>query len=177
MRISPKLLADVITLSRSVVAGGVLLLAWQANPDTLPWTLGVVVLAWSGDMVDGWLARKGGSSPLAWAGRHDHEIDASLAAATLIYLWRIGMVSNWLLVLLLGVTLLVWLRLRSDWVWMSFNTGSHLVALTALAGSFPALVGIVVGWGALVAVAGRKRSRQMLRDVRLMVGRLLSRPA
>ncbi len=173
MGISPKLLADLLTGSRFVVALGVLLAAWQGNHALLPWVVGAVVLAWSGDMVDGWLARKGGASPIAWVGKRDHEIDASLAGATLIFLWRVGLVSNWLLVLLLLGTFLVWLRVRSDWVWMSFNTGSHVVALTALSSVFPALVALIVGWGAMVALAGRQRAREILTEARLRVGQLL----
>jgi phosphatidylglycerophosphate synthase len=166
MRISPKFLADLLTGSRGVVAVGLLGLAWQARPETLPWVVGTVVLAWSGDMADGWLAKKGGESPLEWLGKYDHEIDTSLAGATLLYLWRIGLVSNWLLILLLLVTVAVWYRLRSEWVWMSFNTGSHVVALTALLSSFPALGGVVIGWGAMVALAGRRRSVEMLTEAR-----------
>lgn len=173
MGISPKLLADLLTGSRFVVALGVLLATWQGERALLPWIVGAVVLAWSGDMVDGWLARKGGPSPLAWVGQRDHEIDASLAAATLLFLWRVGLVSNWLLGLLLLGTFLIWLRVRSDWVWMSFNTGSHVVALTALSSVFPALVALIVGWGAMVALAGRQRSRQMLSEARFRLVRLL----
>lgn len=172
--VSPKFLADLLTASRSVVALGVLGAAWQANPDTLPWVAGIVVLAWTGDMIDGWLARKGGTSPLNWVGKYDHEIDASLAGATLIYLWRIGLVSNWLLALLLIVTLVVWYKLRSEWVWMSFNTGSHVVALTALLSAFPALAGVAVGWGAVVVLAGRRRAAEMLQEVRLRLSRLVA---
>lgn len=175
MRVSPKLVADVVTGSRAVVALGVLGAAWYGAPSTLPWVVGIVVLAWTGDMVDGWLARKGGRSPLAWVGRHDHEIDASLAGATLIYLWRVGLVPVWMLGLLLLVTFVVWYKLRSEWVWMSFNTGSHLVALTALFSAFPPLAGIAVGWGAMVALAGRQRTTEMLGDVRLRLNRLLHR--
>jgi phosphatidylglycerophosphate synthase len=175
MQLTPKFLADLITASRSVVAVGLLGAAWQANPETLPWVVGIVVIAWSGDMVDGWLAKKGGYSPIAWVGQRDHEIDASLAGATLVYLWRIGLVSNWLLVLLSAVTFLVWYRLRSDWVWMSFNTGSHLVALTALVSTFPALAVGAVGWAAMVTIAGRRRAVQMLGDVRCILNRALGR--
>lgn len=175
MRLSPKFLADLLTLSRAVVAAGVLVAAWQAERSWLPWVVAIVVLAWTGDMADGWLARKGGESSLQWVGNYDHEIDASLAGATLIFLWRIGLVSNWLLSILLVVTLLVWYKLRSEWVWMSFNTGSHIVALTALLAAFPALVGVILGWFAVVAVAGRQRAKRMLSDVKRQATKVLRR--
>ncbi len=172
MRISPKFMADIVTSSRVVVALGLLVAAWYAERWTLPWVVGIVVLAWSGDMIDGWLARKGGTSPIAWVGQHDHEIDASLAGTTLLYLWRIDLVSTWLLVILLLATFLIWHKVRSDWVWMSFNTGSHIVALTALMSIFPALAGIVLGWGAMIIIAGRRRSTEVLQEARLQAGRL-----
>lgn len=175
MGVSPKLLADLLTLSRAVVAAGVFIAAWQAERSWLPWVVGIVALAWTGDMADGWLARKGGESSLKWVGNYDHEIDASLAGATLIFLWRVGLVSNWLLGILLVVTFLVWYKLRSDWVWMSFNTGSHIVALTALLTAFPALVGVLLGWFAIVAVAGRRRAGRMLQDIRKQVDRIRKR--
>src|SRR3712207_247847 len=113
MGVSPKLLADLLTLSRVFVAAGAIVAAWQAERSWLPWVVGIVALAWTGDMVDGWLARKGGKSWLNCVGKYDHEIDASLAGATLILLWRVGLVSNWLLGILLVVTFLVWYKLRS----------------------------------------------------------------
>ena len=175
MRLSPKYLADLMTLSRAFVAAGVFVAAWQAERSWLPWVVAIVAVAWTGDMVDGWLARKGGESSLDWVGKYDHEIDASLAGATLVFLWRIGMVSNWLLAILLAVTFLVWYKLRSDWVWMSFNTGSHIVALTALLTAFPALVGVLLGWFAIVAVAGRRRAGRMLSDIREQAIRVMRR--
>ncbi|MGH2541481.1 MAG: CDP-alcohol phosphatidyltransferase family protein [Ardenticatenaceae bacterium] len=174
MHISPKFLADLLTLTRVVVALGILGAAWRGDRSSLPWVVAVTVLAWSGDMLDGWLAKRGGYSPISWVGRHDHEVDASLAGATMIYLWRIGLVPGWLLILLLVGTFLIWLKVRSDWVWMGFNTGSHVVAFTALLSTFPALAGIAVGWGAMVLLAGRRRAVRMLHEVRLRMRRLFN---
>jgi phosphatidylglycerophosphate synthase len=174
MQLSPKFMADLLTASRGVVAAGLLGAAVFGDKSTLPWVAGITVLAWSGDMVDGWLARKGGQSPLAWVGKHDHEIDASLAGATMIYLWRIGLVPDWLLIALLLGTFLIWLKVRSEWVWMGFNTSSHVVAFVALLSTFPALAGIALGWGAMVALTGRRRAMEMLQEVRLRMSRLLN---
>lgn len=175
MKMTPKFLADILTGSRFLVALALLALAWQGDRATLPWVIGIVVLAWTGDMVDGALARRGGYSPLRSLGMRDHEIDACLAAATLLYLWRIDLVPGWLVLLMAVVTAFVWWKMRSDWAFMGFNTGSHLVALTALASVFPAAIAVVVGWGAMVVVLGRRRAAQMARDVHKLITSAFSR--
>ncbi|MDQ4076909.1 MAG: hypothetical protein M3220_11770 [Chloroflexota bacterium] len=167
MQITAKFLADLLTGARALVAIGVLGAARWREQTTIPPVVGAVTLAWSSDMLDGQLAKKGGKSPIEWVGKWDHAIDSSLASATLIYLWRVRLIPDWLLIVPPLSTILIWLKVRSEWVWMSFNTGSHVVALTALFNRFPTLASAAVGWGALVTLLGRHRAREMLAEIRL----------
>jgi hypothetical protein len=107
MRIRPKQVADGITGARAVLA---LLFAW------LGLTRGAAVLApvgwllllnWTGDSVDGVIARRQRPFYHTWLGDHDLEVDIGAAAGLLVYLAAARFVPP----LWAGAYVLLWLAL------------------------------------------------------------------
>lgn len=100
-----KRLADLITWSR-LASGGIL--AWLgvvAGPRGLPWAAWLLLLSWTGDSVDGPLARRQPHSPRTWIGEHDLEVDMLVAAGLFIYMTASGYVPG----LVAGAYFAVWL--------------------------------------------------------------------
>lgn len=162
-----KILADAFTGGRFVVALVVLAAAFVGEPAAhVPWVVALVVVAWTGDLFDGWLARRSGQAGSSWIGNHDLAIDASLAVVSLVYLVRLGWLSPAVLALYLGTMTLLWLLLRSHWIWNGFNTGSHLIALGSISQVIPGVGQLMLAWIAVMAVLGRGRAAQMLREIR-----------
>ncbi|HBY95662.1 MAG: hypothetical protein M5U01_25365 [Ardenticatenaceae bacterium] len=162
-----KTLADLLTGGRLAVAGVVLGGAFLGNARAyLPWIVPLVLLAWTGDLFDGWLARHSGRAATSWLGNHDLAVDASLATASLIYLARIGWLASLVLVVYLGTALLLSLLLRSHWVWNGFNTGSHLLVLGSILRILPGLLYVMLAWLAIATLVGHRRLATLARELR-----------
>lgn len=162
-----KTLADVLTGGRFVAAlvvFGVALL--DSARAYLPWVAALVLLAWTGDLLDGWLARRSGQAGTTWLGNHDLAVDATLATASLIYLARIGWLASLVLVVYVGTALLLSLLLRTHWVWNGFNTGSHLLVLGSIVHIVPVLLYLVVAWLAIMAAVGHRRIAHLVAELR-----------
>ena len=89
-----KYLADLITFGR---AAGALVLAGcglAGGPKTLPWAAAFMLADWTGDMLDGALARRRPLARPTWIGDHDLEVDMWVAACLLAYLALAGLVDG-----------------------------------------------------------------------------------
>ncbi len=86
-----KQLADLVTFGR---AGGALAVAaWgTAGPKTVPWAAAFLLANWTGDILDGALARRSPLAKRTWIGDHDLEVDMWVAACMLAYLVLSGLV-------------------------------------------------------------------------------------
>lgn len=163
---SLKKVADLLTASRLVVALVVLVAAFGPAPDrSIAWVVPLVLLAWTGDLFDGWLARRSGQPGSTWIGKCDLPIDAALASATLVYLTRIGWLGLSVLVLYLIVALFLALLLRTHWVLNGYNTGSHLLALGSVLQILPGLNHVILASLTILAVLGRRRLGQILTEM------------
>lgn len=104
MVLRPKQIADGITGARALLAVGYawLGLAWGAEALALAgWLL---MLNWSGDAVDGAIARRQVPFYHTWLGDHDLEVDMGVAAGLLAYLVAAG----WVAPLWGGAYVLLW---------------------------------------------------------------------
>lgn len=100
----PKQLADLITWARLGIAGLLALLGMHLGARALPWAAWLLLLSWTGDSMDGALARREPEAAQTWIGMHDLEVDVAVAAGLLIYLAASGYVPK----LLAGGYFLAW---------------------------------------------------------------------
>lgn len=98
-----KQLADFITLLRSTL---LLFFPWLAlvyGQASLPWAGALLALNWSGDMLDGPLARRSHFDRQTWIGGHDLEVDMCVSIGLLMYLVIAHYVQPVVFVLYLGI--------------------------------------------------------------------------
>jgi hypothetical protein len=106
-----KQVADLITLSRGIMA---FILAWLGlfiGKDALALTAYVMIADWCGDMVDGPIARRSRVFYHTWIGDHDLQVDMTVSIGLLIYMLGAGYLSWWLGVVYLLGWALFFLRL------------------------------------------------------------------
>lgn len=102
--LTAKQTADLITWGRSALALALAAvgLVWPAG--SLPLAVGLMLLDWTGDNLDGFFARRGPVGAHSWIGDHDLEVDMLVSLGLLVYLTGAG----WLNVLWAGLYLLGW---------------------------------------------------------------------
>jgi phosphatidylglycerophosphate synthase len=91
-----KQVADLITLSRSILG---LLLVWLGiafGAVAFPLTVWVMFADWLGDMLDGSIARRSSRHYHSWIGDHDLEVDMFVSIGLLVYLMAAGFVAWWI---------------------------------------------------------------------------------
>lgn len=81
-----KNIADAITFSRLLLSLCLIWLGIKFGVSALPWVVWVMILSWTGDSLDGALARHSGTKKQTWVGAHDLQFDVAIAAALLLYL-------------------------------------------------------------------------------------------
>lgn len=105
-----KQLADFITLLRSSL---LFLLPWMAivnGRTSLPWAGALLALNWTGDILDGTLARRSRFERQTWIGDHDLEVDIAVSIGLLFYLLINHYVQVLIVVLYVGVWALYFLN-------------------------------------------------------------------
>jgi phosphatidylglycerophosphate synthase len=98
-----KQLADFITLLRSTL---LFLFPWMAlvyGRTSLPWAGALLALNWTGDMLDGPLARRSKFDRQTWIGGHDLEVDMCVSVGLLLYLIIARYVQPVIFVLYIGI--------------------------------------------------------------------------
>lgn len=106
-----KQLADLITLSRMVLAFGLLWLGMAQGEASLPLAVWLMIANWSGDCLDGPLARRSRVYYHTWIGDHDLETDIMVSLGLLAYLIVTGFVELWLAAVYLGL----WAAIFARW--------------------------------------------------------------
>jgi len=96
-----KQVADLITLSRGLLAFVLAGLGLIIGRDALPLAAGVMIADWCGDLMDGPIARRSRIYYHTWIGDHDLLIDMTVSVGLLIYMLGAGYISWWLGVLYL----------------------------------------------------------------------------
>lgn len=91
-----KQVADLITISRGMMA---LALAWlgiEAGALAFPLAVWILFADWVGDMFDGSIARRSRIQYHTWIGDHDLEVDMFVSLGLLVYLMGAGFIPWWL---------------------------------------------------------------------------------
>jgi cardiolipin synthase len=148
-----KVLADVLTATRSVLALVLVTLAWPNGAEMLPVAALVLLACWCTDLFDGALARRSGRVGSSWIGDHDLEVDVLVSLGLLTYLVGSGFVA-WLYAL---AYLLLWAVIFQRWKWrrepaMLFQAPIYLWFLVVTVKEAPATAAWLVGWILLVVV-------------------------
>lgn len=154
-----RLLADLLTISRVLLAFLLAVIGLTRGADGLPLAVTVLLISWFTDLVDGPLARLAPPSPPSWIGRHDAEADLSTSLGVAAYLAFSGYMPRWLAVALVVLMLGVWFLHSYQLAWPLYAIPYAVLAVVAF-GAAPVWGRILVGYlfGTLVLRYRRLRS-------------------
>ena len=113
--VNAKQIADFVTLFRGLLGFGLVWLGLTEGAEGLQTAVFIMIAAWTGDALDGKIARRSENSYQSWIGDHDLEIDMAVSCGLLVYLITSGFVNIWLAslyVLLWTFILWRWSNLR-----------------------------------------------------------------
>ncbi|HSF79822.1 MAG TPA: hypothetical protein VLA49_01230 [Anaerolineales bacterium] len=106
-----KQVADLITTSRALLS---FILAWLGfiqGESALALAAWIMVLDWTGDAVDGVIARRSREQYHTWIGDHDLEVDMLVSIGLFVYMLTAGYWGIWQA----GVYLVIWLLVFWRW--------------------------------------------------------------
>lgn len=106
-----KQVADIVTLSRGLLTLVLIWLGVTQREAALPLICWVMIADWTGDLVDGPMARRSQVQRQSWIGDHDLEIDIMVSFGLLVYLLAAGYVS----LPIVAVYLLFWALIFWRW--------------------------------------------------------------
>ena len=106
-----KQVADLITTARVLMGFGMTWLGLTQGPAGMPLVVWLLIADWTGDSLDGSIARRSRVQYRTWIGDHDLQVDMAVSVGLLIYLLASGFVSVWLAVVYIIIWALVFLRL------------------------------------------------------------------
>jgi phosphatidylglycerophosphate synthase len=113
--LNAKQVADIVTLLRGLLGFGLVWLGLTEGSEGLNKAVFIMILAWTGDAIDGKIARRSRENYQTWIGVHDLEIDMAVSCGLLVYLITAGFVSAWtasIYVLLWALILWMWKQVR-----------------------------------------------------------------
>lgn len=88
-----KQVADMITIARGFLLVIFPWLGITQGRASLPWAAVLLAADWTGDILDGALAKRSGIKQQTWVGAHDLEIDMVVSLGMLVYLITTNMLS------------------------------------------------------------------------------------
>ena len=94
--LNAKLVADFVTIFRGFLGFGLVWLGLTEGASGLSKAVLIMILAWTGDAIDGKIARRSKTYYHSWIGDHDLEIDMAVSGALLVYLIISGFLNIWI---------------------------------------------------------------------------------
>ena len=94
--LNAKQVADFVTLFRGLLGLGLVWLGLTEGAGGLDKAVLIMILAWTGDAVDGKIARRSKEQYHTWIGDHDLEIDMAVSCALFVFLITSGFVNPWI---------------------------------------------------------------------------------
>jgi len=88
-----KQVADLITSARLLLGLGLVYLGWSRGAAGIEPAVWIMIVNWTGDCMDGPIARRSRPFYHTWVGDHDLEIDMAVAAGLLGYLTLSGFID------------------------------------------------------------------------------------
>ncbi len=105
-----KQVADLVTLARGLLAFWFARLGFTQGEQGLPLAVWLLFAAWTGDALDGPIARRSRVYYHTWLGDHDLEIDLTVSAGLLVYMLAAGYVEWHVAAVYILIWALVFLR-------------------------------------------------------------------
>jgi hypothetical protein len=102
--VAPKQFADTLTILRVGFAFALTWLGLAQGAAGLPIAVWIMIADWTGDCLDGPIARRDRRYHHTWIGDHDLEADMLVAGGLLVYMFLAGHVDPWWI----GLYLLAW---------------------------------------------------------------------
>ena len=90
-----KQVADIITSVRALIAVCLVWIGIVRGADSLILVAWIMIANWTGDMLDGQLARRSRVQYHTWIGDHDLEVDMVVSTGLLVYMLQAGFVNIW----------------------------------------------------------------------------------
>lgn len=109
--LSAKQLADFITLLRAILGFSLVWIGITGGAESLQKAVLIMIAAWTGDAIDGKIARRSKDNYQTWIGDHDLEIDMAVSCGLLVYLITSGYVAIWVA----SVYVLFWFFILWRW--------------------------------------------------------------
>jgi phosphatidylglycerophosphate synthase len=156
------LIADILTAVRLGIAAFIIYAGLRFGVAAFGAVAGSILLGWTLDTLDGFLARAAKDHEPSWWGSHERQIDAVMVVAGFIYLTIIGIVPVWLCIAYLTMAVLLVARYRSIAVMTVLE--APLVLLIPMVAFFiePFWGWLYVGWGLVAVLLDRRRFRVRL---------------
>jgi cardiolipin synthase len=149
----PKHVADLVTFARGLLALGLIWLGWSQGSDGLGLAVYLMLVDWTGDVLDGALARRSPDRDQTWIGDHDLEVDITVSVGLVGYMLLAGYM-DWRTA---AGYLLVWILIF--WHWGYIRSLGMLVQAPIyfwfifLAISEPPYTGwLIIAWIAIILV-------------------------
>lgn len=114
--LSAKQLADFITLLRALLGFSLVWIGLTEGADGLQKAVLIMIAAWTGDAIDGKIARRSKHYYNTWLGDHDLEVDMAVSCGLLVHLITSGYVAVWIASLYVLFWFIVFWRWRNNQV-------------------------------------------------------------
>lgn len=109
--LNAKQFADIVTIFRGLLGFGLVWLGLTEGAEGINKAVFIMITAWTGDAIDGKIARRSKEYAQTWIGDHDLEIDMAVSCGLLVYLITSGFVNAWLA----SIYVLVWTIIFWRW--------------------------------------------------------------
>lgn len=161
-----KLVADLLTFSRAVIALVIVALSlfWPEPP--LQAVIWLVWAGWITDALDGPLARRDRQSEETWIGEHDLLVDILLAVSMLAFLMGVGFISPLWTAVYAVVGLLFMLHFRNMGACMCFMFPIDLGFMYVIWQRAPAQTRVILLYLAILAIL---RWDKLMANIRIFI--------
>ncbi|MBC8446039.1 MAG: hypothetical protein H8D74_02445 [Chloroflexi bacterium] len=126
-----KPLADLLTVSRALLAVCLAGLGMARGAEALPTVVVTVIISWLTDVLDGPLARHDPDRRITWVGEHDAEVDLTTSLGVVAYLVLSGYLTGWLGAALVLAMLGLWVFHSHQLAWPFYALPYAILILVA----------------------------------------------
>jgi hypothetical protein len=127
-----KPLADLLTVSRALLAVCLAGLGMTRGAEALPTVVLTVIISWLTDVLDGPLARRDPDRRITWVGERDAEVDLTTSLGVVAYLVLSGYLAGWLGAVLVLAMLGLWVLHSHQLAWPFYALPYAILILIAL---------------------------------------------
>jgi len=126
-----KPLADLLTVSRALLAVCLAGLGMARGAEALPTVVLTVIISWLTDVLDGPLARRDPDRRITWVGERDAEVDLTTSLGVVAYLVLSGYLAGWLGAVLVLAMLGLWVFHSHQLAWPAYALPYAILILVA----------------------------------------------